>query len=97
MFTTCQFLSLTVCFYIQRQRGHSYLVNREKEPKWIEINQSQIVKAVEINYLHPLINAFLMFLLHLNSLICLFFGGDGPGVGGGGGRVVLFNHFARPP
>ena len=29
----------------------------------------------------------------LNSVICLFFGGDGPG----GGRVVLFNHFARPP
>ena len=26
---TCQFLSLTVCFYIQRQRRHSYLVNRK--------------------------------------------------------------------
>ena len=41
-----------------------------------------------------------MFSLHLiiNSLICSFFWGDGPGGGGGGGdaRVVLFNHFARP-
>ena len=39
--------------------------------------------------------AFLCSRCILNSLICLFFGVTGRG--GGGGEVVLFNHFARPP
>ena len=43
VFTTFQFPSLTACFYIQQQQQqqqqqrYSYLMNRKKEPKWIEI------------------------------------------------------------
>ena len=38
--------------------------------------------------------AFFMFSLHLKRANLSVFWDDGSG---GGGRVVLFNHFARPP
>ena len=53
LFTTCQFLSPlnSLFLYTAATKAPLPCESEIRGPKWIEINQSQTVKAVEINYL----------------------------------------------